>query len=89
MVSSLPQTKGLIKFHPNMGFLLAFDFSRVLIRFHPNSKFFETKVGKTPNVQEKHGILPLRLDSWFNCKVKEFGLEETLTNPCIRFMYGL
>ena len=72
-----------------MGFLLAFDFSRVLIGFHPNPKIIESKVGKTPNVQEKHGILHLRLDSWFNCKVKEFGLEQTLTNPCIWFMYGL
>ena len=72
-----------------MGFLLAFDFSRVLIGFHPNLKIIESKVGKTPNVQEKHGILPLRLDSWFNCKVKEFGLEQTLTIPCIWFMYGL
>ena len=61
-----------------MGFLLAFDISRVLIGFHPNPKIIESKVGKTPNVQEKHGILPLRLDSWFNCKVKEFGLEQIL-----------
>ena len=68
-----------------MGFLLAFDFffSRVLIGFHPNPKIIESRVGKTPNVREKHRILPLRLDSWFNCKVKEFGLEKTLTNPCI------
>ena len=72
-----------------MGFLLAFYFSRVLIEFHPNPKIIESKVGKTLNVQEKHGILPLRLDSWFNCKVKEFGLEQTLTNPCSWFMYGL
>ena len=72
-----------------MGFLLEFKFSRVLIGFHPNPKIIESKVGKTLNVQEKHGILPLRLDSWFNCKVKEFGLEQTLTNPCIWFMYGL
>ena len=56
MVSSLPQTQGLIKFHPNMGFLLAFDFSRVLIGFHPNPKIIESKVGKTPNVKEKHEI---------------------------------
>ena len=35
-----------------MGFLLAFDFSRVLIGFHPNLKIIESKVGKTPNVQE-------------------------------------
>ena len=46
-----------------MGFLLAFDFSRVLIGFHPNPKIIESKVGETSNVQEKHGILPLRLDS--------------------------
>ena len=72
-----------------MGFLLAFDFSRVLLGFHPNPKIIESKVGKTPNVQEKHGILPLRLDSCFNCKVKEFGLEQTLKNPFIWFMYGL
>ena len=74
-----------------MGFLMAFDFffSRVLIGFHPNPKIIESKVGKTPNVQEKHGILPLRLDSWVNCKVKEFGLEQTLTKPCIWFVYGL
>ena len=73
-----------------MGFLMAFDFfSRVLIGFHPNPKIIESKVGKTPNVQEKHGILPLGLDSWFNCKVKEFGLEQTLINPCIWFVYGL
>ena len=39
-------------------------------------------------VQDEYGILPLRLDSWFNCKVKEFGLEQTLTNPCIWFVYG-
>ena len=29
-------------------------------------------------VQDEYGILPLRLDSWFNCKVKEFGLEQIL-----------
>ena len=40
-------------------------------------------------VQEKYGILPLRLDSWFNCKVIEFGFEKTLTNPSVWFMYGL
>ena len=72
-----------------MGFLLAFDFCRVLIGCHPNPKIIESEVGKTPNVQEKHGILPLRMDSWFNCKEKEFRLEQTLTNPCILFMYGL
>ena len=73
-----------------MGFLLAFDFSRVLIGFHPNPKIIERKVGKTPNgTRKKHGILPLRLDSWINCKVKEFGLEQTLTNPCIWLVYGL
>ena len=38
---------------------------------------------------QEYGILPLRLDSWFNCKVMEFGLEQTLTNPCVWFMYGL
>ena len=36
-----------------------------------------------------YGILPLRLDSWFNCKVMELGLEQTLTNPCVWFVYGL
>ena len=36
-----------------------------------------------------YGILPLRLDSWFNCKVMEFGLEQTLNNPCVWFVYGL
>ena len=50
-----------------------FDLSRVLLEFHHNLRFLEIKVGKTPNVQEKHGILPLRLDSWINCKVKELG----------------
>ena len=40
-------------------------------------------------VLDEYGILPLRLDSWFNCKVMEFGLEETLTNLYIWFMYGL
>ena len=30
-------------------------------------------------VQEEHGILPLRLDSWFNCKVMELGLEQTIS----------
>ena len=43
---------------------------RVLLGFHPNPKIMESKVGKTPYVQEKHGILPLRLDLRFNCKVK-------------------
>ena len=56
-----------------------FDLSRVLLEFHHNLRFLEIRVGKTP----------LRLDSWFNCKVKEFGLEKTLTNPCFWFMYGL
>ena len=56
---------------------------RVLLGFHLIPKIMESKVGKTPNVQEKHGILPLRLDLWFNCKVKGFGLEQTLTNLCI------
>ena len=32
---------------------------------------------------------PLRLDSWFNYKVMEFGLEQTLTNPYVWFVYGL
>ena len=36
-----------------MGFLLAFDFSRVLIGFHPNPKIIESKVGKTPNGTRK------------------------------------
>ena len=48
---------------------------RVLIGFHHNHRFLESRVGKTLNAQEKHGILHLRLDSWFNCKVMEFGLE--------------
>ena len=36
-----------------MGFLLAFDFSRVLIGFHPNPKIIESKVGKTLNGTRK------------------------------------
>ena len=36
-----------------MGFLMAFDFSRVLVGFHPNPKIFESKVGKTPNGKRK------------------------------------
>ena len=63
--------------------------SRVLWKDHTNPRIIESKVGKTPNVQEKHGILPLRLDLWFNCKVKGVGLKQTLTNSCIWFMYGL
>ena len=39
-------------------------------------------MGKTPNVQEKHGVLPLRLDLRFNCKVK--GLVRTNPN---KFVY--
>ena len=62
---------------------------RVLLGFHPNPRLLESKVGKTLNGTRKYGILPLRLDSWFNCKVMEFGLEQTLTNPYIWFMYGL
>ena len=50
-----------------------FDLYRVLLEFHHNLRFLEIKVGKTLNVQEKHGILSLRLDSWINCKVKELG----------------
>ena len=42
-------------------------------RDHPNPRIIESKVGKTPNIQEKHGILPLRLDLRFNCKVKGLG----------------
>ena len=38
---------------------------------------------------QEYGILPLRLDSRFNCKVMEFGLEQTLTNPYVWFVYGL
>ena len=38
---------------------------------------------------QEYGILPFRLDSWFNCKVMEFKLEQTLTNPCVWFVYGL
>ena len=62
---------------------------RVLLGFHPNSRFLESRVGKTLNGTRKYGILSLRLDSWFNCKVMEFGFEQTLTNPSVWFMYGL
>ena len=34
---------------------------RVLLEFHLNPKIMESKVGKTPNVQEKHGILPFEV----------------------------
>ena len=47
--------------------------SRVLWKDHTNPRIIESKVGKTPNVQEKHGILPLRLDLRFNCEVKGLG----------------
>ena len=38
---------------------------------------------------QEYRILPLMLDSWVNFKVIEFGLEQTLTNPCVWFVYGL
>ena len=41
---------------------------RVLIGFYPNPIILESKLGKSLRVQEKHGILPLRLDSWFKFK---------------------
>ena len=39
---------------------------RVLIRFHHNPNIHENKWVKPQMVQEKRGILPLRLDSWVN-----------------------
>ena len=60
---------------------------RVLLGFHPNSRFLESRVGKTLNGTRKIWNPPL--DSWFNWKVMEFGLEQTLTNPYVWFMYGL
>ena len=66
---------------------------RVLLGFHPNPRFLESRVGKTLNgtkkKKKKIGFLPLRLDSWFNCKLMEFGLEQTLTNLYVWFMYEL
>ena len=38
--------------------------------------------------QEKHGILPLRMDSWFNCKEMSLGLEQTLINHYVWVVYG-
>ena len=57
---------------------------------HPELRL-DPPIGLEPEsgLDKKHGILPLRLDSWFNCKVMEFGIEQTLTNPCVWFVYGL
>ena len=59
------ESKDLMVLYGILGNFMSFK-PRVLIGFHPNPKILESKWVKPQMVQEKLGILPLRLDSWFN-----------------------
>ena len=59
------ESKDLMVLYGILGNFMSFK-PRVLIGFHPNPNILESKWVKPQMVQEKHGILPLRLDSWFN-----------------------
>ena len=55
------ESKDLMVLYGILGNFMSFK-PRVLIGIHPNPKILESKWVKPQMVQEKHGILPLRLD---------------------------
>ena len=59
------ESKDLMVLYGILGNFMSFK-PRVLIGFHHNPKILESKWVKPQMVQEKHEILHLRLDSWFN-----------------------
>ena len=63
---------------------------RVFLGFHLNPKIMESKVGKTPNgIRKKTWNPPFEVGFMVSLQSKGVGLEQTLTNSCIWYVYGL